>query len=191
MIAALRGVLEAVGEDWVQIRVGGISFRLSVPASAISELGALGDEVHLHTHLIVREDGMSLCGFPNAESLRMFQQLLTVSGIGPRLALALLSTMGPYNLATAIASGDDVALSRVPGIGKKISARVVLELGEKLQKEGIPITRPGAPDGDMLAALMALGYTAQEARSALSGLNLPANTSMEERLRQALRRLGG
>jgi len=191
MIAAVRGVLEATGPDWVQVQVSGISLRLSVPGSSVGELGPVGERVHLHTQLIVREDGFTLYGFPNQESLRMFQLVLGVTGIGPRLALSLLSTLGPYNLASAIASGDEAALTHVSGVGKKTAGRIVLELGERLQKEGVPLIQTGPADGDLMAALMALGYSAQEARQALSGLDAPADAPIEDRLRQALRRIGG
>lgn len=191
MIAAVRGILEATGPDWVQVQVSGISLRLSVPGSSISEIGPVGERVHLHTQLIVREDGFTLYGFPSQEGLRMFQLVQGVTGIGPRLALSLLSTLGPYNLASAIASGDEAALTHVPGVGKKTAARIVLELGERLQKEGVPLTQTGPGDGDLVAALMALGYSAQESRQALAGLDMSPDAPMEERLRQALRRIGG
>lgn len=190
MIVAVRGLLEATGEDWVHVRIGGVSLRVFVPPSAVGELGPVGQEVHLHTHLVVRDDGFTLYGFASPDALRLFQLLLGVGGIGPRLALGLLSALGPYNLAAAIASGDEVALSQVSGVGRKMAGRIVLELGERLQQEGVPVTAAGTPDGELVAALMALGYSAQEARQALASPELSADAPVEERLRQALQRLG-
>lgn len=169
--------------------MGGVSLRVYVPASAVGELGPIGREVHLHTHLVVRDDGFTLYGFPSPDALRLFQLLLGVGGIGPRLGLALLSALGPYNLAAAIASGDEVALSQVSGVGRKMAGRVVLELGERLQREGVPVAA-GTADGELVAALMALGYSAQEVRQALASPELPPDASIEERLRHALQRLG-
>ena len=177
--------------DWVQVQVGGVSLQVYVPASTIGEIGPMGSPVHLHTHLVVKDDSFTLYGFANTEGLRIFQLLLGVSGIGPRLALALLSALGPYSLATAIGSGDEVALYQVSGVGKKTAGRIVLELGERLQKEGIPVSEVSVPDSETVSALMALGYSAQEARNALRTSDLPADAPMEERLRQALQRLSG
>jgi Holliday junction DNA helicase RuvA len=191
MIVALHGTLEMRGADWVQVQVGGVSLRVYVPPSTVGEFGPAGSEVHLHTHLLVRDDAFTLYGFADAESLQLFHLLLGVSGIGPRLGLALLSALGPYNLAAAIASSDEVALAQVTGVGRKTAGRIVLELEEKLRQQGVPTARAGAVDGEMVAALMALGYSAQEARSALASLDMPADAPPEERLRQALRRLGG
>jgi len=191
MITALRGTLEMTSSDWVQVQVGGVSLQVYVPASTIGEIGPMGSPVHLHTHLVVKDDSFTLYGFANTEGLRIFQLLLGVSGIGPRLALALLSALGPYNLAAAIGSGDEVALYQVSGVGKKTAGRIVLELGERLQKEGIPVSEVSVPDSETVSALMALGYSAQEARNALRTSDLPADAPMEERLRQALQRLSG
>ena len=191
MIIAVRGVLEATGADWVQVGVGGVSLQVHVPASTIGELGPIGAGVHLHTHLVVRDDGFTLYGFSSPDALHLFQLLLGVGGIGPRLALALLSALGPYNLAAAIASGDEVALAQVSGVGRKMAGRMVLELGERLQREGVPVAAVRTPDGEMVAALMALGYSAQEARQALASVGALPDAPMEERLRQALQRLGG
>jgi Holliday junction DNA helicase RuvA len=191
MITAIRGILETTSSDWVQVQVGGVSLQVYVPASTIGEIGPTGSTIHLHTHLAVKDDAFTLYGFASAEGLRIFQLLLGVSGIGPRLALALLSALGPYNLAAAIGSGDEAALYQVSGVGKKTAGRIVLELGERLQKEGMPVSDGGVPDSETVSALMALGYSTQEARNALRISDLPPDASMEERLRQALQRLSG
>lgn len=190
MIVAVRGVLEGKGADWVQVKVNGVSLQVHVPASSVGELGPVGAEVHLHTHLALRDDAFVLYGFSSGEALHLFQLLLGVSGIGPRTALALLSALGPYQLAAAIAAGDEKALSQVSGVGRKTAARIVLELAEKLQREGVPVGVGATPDGELVAALMALGYSAQEARQALASADLPKDAPMEERLRGALQRLG-
>ncbi len=195
MIVGLNGTLAAKGPDWVHVRSGGMTFLVQVPAATVNDLGRVGEEVALQTHLIWREDGPTLYGFTAPEALTLFHMLLTVTGIGPKTALALLSALGPQQLASAIMGGDEGALGQAPGVGKRLASRIVLELRDKLEKEGLPAAAGGvAPgsggDGDVLAALTALGYSAQEARRALAGLDLPSGTPMEERLRQALQRLG-
>ncbi|MDE2801884.1 MAG: Holliday junction ATP-dependent DNA helicase RuvA [Chloroflexota bacterium] len=189
MIAGLRGNLEAVGPDWAIVNVQGVSFRVSVPSSAVPALGAVGSAVHLHTHLIVRDDALELHGFPSDDALRLFTLLIGVSGIGPRLAHSMLSAMTADTLAAAIAAGDTLALAQAPGLGQRTAARVVVELKDKLDMgfsggaPGIPAT--GAADA-VTEALQALGYSAIEARQAAAGGD--ATLPVEEQVRQALQR---
>ena len=190
MIAGVRGTLEAVGPDWAAVNVHGVSFRVSVPSSAIPSLGAVGSAVHLHTHLIVRDDALELHGFPSRDALQLFTLLIGVSGIGPRLAHSMLSAMPAETLAAAIAAGDTRALAQAPGLGQRTAARVVVELKDKLDMGfaggdiGVPAT--GAADA-VTEALQALGYSAIEARQAAAGGDhaLP----VEEQVRQALQRI--
>src|ERR1039458_2935705 len=119
MIAGLKGTIEAMGSNWVIVGVGGISFQVFLPTSTLSTLGSVGSQVKLYTHLAVREDNMSLYGFGSARELALFQTLTTVSGIGPKLGMAMLSAMEAEQLAMAIASGDVDMLTSIPGIGKK------------------------------------------------------------------------
>ena len=111
MIVGVHGVLETAGPDWVNIRVGGVTLQVSVPANSVSAMGAIGSQVTLHTHLRIRDEQPVLYGFTDAASLGLFSMLTGVSGVGPRLALALLSTLDPARLQTAILTGDIAALS--------------------------------------------------------------------------------
>ncbi len=128
MIASLQGKLEALGSDWAIINVGGIGFQVYLPTSTLSTLGATGGEVKLYTHLHLREDNVALYGFASADDLGLFESLITVSGLGPRLALAMLSAMDAERLVVAIASAATALLTEVPGIGKKMAERLILEL---------------------------------------------------------------
>ena len=136
MIAFITGVLRARGTDWVQVEVGGVGFHISVPASLAFSVGEEGDTVTLHTRLIIRDDEPQLYGFPSPQALRFFYMLTGVSGIGPRSALNLLSARTPEALASAILGGDLDAFTAVSGIGKRTATRIVLELKDRLEKEG-------------------------------------------------------
>lgn len=173
MISAVRGALEQRGAGWVLVRIGGVSLKVYVPLPTLNELGAAGAEVHLHTHLIFKEDNITLYGFTTPEELSLFQTLITVSGVGPKLAVTILSVLNPEQLALAIASGNPDAINGVPGVGKKTAGRIILELKGKLEKEWLAEGSPLAPDNaDVLAALTALGYSATEATHAVSQLSL-------------------
>ena len=188
MISAVRGILQAQGPDWVAVGVGGITLHIAVPASLVQEMGETGQEVRLHTRLIIRDDEPQLYGFPSPEALRFFYMLTGVSGIGPRIALNLLSARTPEALAAAIMTGDLESFTGVSGIGKKGAARIILELRGKLEKDEF-IFLPSAVDStdtDAISALTALGYTAAEARKSLSAIGDPAGLDLEERVRRAL-----
>lgn len=191
MITGVRGVLEATGPDWVEIGLGGITLQLHAPTSIVAQLGPIGSIVQLHTYLAVKEDGVTLYGFTSKEALRLFQLLLSVSGVGPRIALNVISDVSPESLSLAITSGDVELMSKIHGIGKKTAARIILDLRGKLEKEWdvIPIIA-GDTDGDVVTALMALGYSASEARQALAASPTEDSLSQDERIRQALQRLG-
>ena len=191
MIAFITGVLRARGTDWVQVEVGGVGFHISVPASLALSVGEEGQRVTLHTRLMIRDDAPLLYGFPSPAALKFFDMLIGVSGIGPRSALNLLSVRAPDALATAIMAGDLDAFTAAPGIGKRIATRIVLELKDRLEKEGLPLPDTAvADDADAVAALTALGYTAGEARQALHSLGPDSATlDLEERIRRALTHL--
>ena len=191
MIAAVKGPLRARGVDWVQVDVGGITLHISVPTSLVQELGEVGQEVRLHTRMLIKDEEPRLYGFPSSQALQFFQMLTGVSGIGPRTALNLLSSRTPGALTSAIMSEDLDAFSGIPGIGKKSAARIVLELKGKLEREpmDMPIT-PDGTDGDTIAALTALGYTTREARLALSAIDAGPTLDVEERVRLALGQIG-
>jgi Holliday junction DNA helicase RuvA len=190
MIATLEGILEYRGDDSVIINVGGIGFRVYVPASTSSQLGAVKGRVSLYTHLHVREDNISLYGFASSEELTLFKSLISVTGIGTKLALALLSALNPERLVMAIISGDIDLLSQTPGIGKKMASRLVVELKGKLEKDWKEVALPLAPErADVIAALTGLGYSITEATKAISKLPDSEELSLEDRIKMALQQM--
>jgi Holliday junction DNA helicase RuvA len=191
MIVALEGILDSRGIDSAVVKVGPLSLLVYVPGSTLSRLGTVGDKVHLHTHLYVREDNISFYGFASADELALFQNLISVSGIGPRAALAFLSTLNVDQLASAIVGGNVDLLTQVPGIGKKMAGRVVLELKGKLEKGWAGAVTPALTpdDADVVAALTTLGYSLKEATQAMAGLPNSAELDLEEKVRLALRQL--
>jgi len=132
MISSLHGKLESLGSDWAIVNVNGIGFQVYTPTSTLSTLGTAGDDVKLYTHLHLREDNVTLYGFGSTEELWLFETLIGVSGLGPRLALAMLSAMSVDQLTMAIATGSTELLTTVPGIGKKVADRLILELKDKI-----------------------------------------------------------
>jgi len=193
MIAGVRGKLESRRPDGAVVRVGGFSLLVQAPSSTLDKLGQPGAEVELHTHLYLRQDNITLYGFSTVEERGLFQQIIGVSGLGPKTALALLSAFPPEQLAPAIISGNTDLLSRVPGVGKKTASRLVLELKGKLQKgwEGAPPALVAETNEDVVAALTALGYTSAEAAKAVSALPHDKDLSLEEKLRLALQSFVG
>jgi Holliday junction DNA helicase RuvA len=190
MIATLEGTLEYRGDNSIIINVGGIGFRVYVPASTLSQLGAVKGRVSLYTHLHVREDNISLYGFASSEELTLFKSLISVSGIGTKLALSLLSALNPEQLVMAITSGDIDLLSQTPGIGKKMASRLVVELRGKLEKDWREMALPLAPERvDVIAALTGLGYSVTEAAKAISRLPDSEELSLEEKVRMALQQM--
>jgi Holliday junction DNA helicase RuvA len=190
MIATLEGILEYRGNDSIIINVGGIGFRVYVPTSTLSQVGAIKDKVYLYTHLHVREDNISLYGFASSEELALFKNLISVSGIGAKLALVLLSALNPEQLVMAITSGDIDLLSQAPGIGKKMASRLVVELRGKLEKEWKEIALPLALESaDVIAALTGLGYSLVEATKAISKLPDSKELSLEEKIKIALQQM--
>jgi len=192
MIATVEGILEYRGHDSVIINVGGIGFRVYVPGSTSNQLGAVKGRVSLYTHLHVREDSISLYGFASSEELTLFRSLISVTGIGAKLALTVLSALNPEQLVMAITSGDIDLLSQTPGIGKKMASRLVVELKGKLEKEWKEVALPLAPGhADVIAALTGLGYSTTEATKAISKLPGSEALTLEEKVRMALQQLAG
>jgi Holliday junction DNA helicase RuvA len=186
VIASLNGKLEATGTDWAIVDVNGVGFRVFMPTSTLSTFGRPGSTIHLYTHLHVREDNLALYGFSTFEELGIFQTLTGVSGIGPKLALAMLSAMTADHLVSVIASGNTDMLTTVPGIGKKIAARLVLELKDKIGAMAtvVPLQMIEGSN-DVIAALVSLGYSTAEANRAVAGLPDSA-LSLEDKIRLAL-----
>jgi Holliday junction DNA helicase RuvA len=191
MIAAVEGVLVAKGNNCVTVKAGPVSFLISVPGSTAAKLGRPGNPVFLHTHLHVREDNISLFGFSSAQELALFEQLITVSGIGPKVALALLTTLTAEQIGSAILGGNADLLSQVPGIGKKTAGRIIIDLKTKLEKgwEGEVVSAVLQADSDAVAALTGLGYSIREATQALSSIAQSEGMTLEEKVKLALQQL--
>lgn len=188
MIASITGTVRALQQSSLVVDVHGIGYRIHCTQRFIEASGC-GDEVSLHTHLVVREDALELFGFPLFDELELFQLLIGVSGIGPRSALGIVGLDTVGKLAHAIAESDVEYLTKVSGVGKKSAEKIVLELREKVTK--LAITDPTSntnTDRDVLEALQALGYRADDAREALR--SLPRDiTEQGTRIKAALRLL--
>ncbi len=188
MIVGVHGTLETTGSDWVNVRVGGITIQVSVPANTVSSLGAQGSSVSLYTHLRIRDEEPVLYGFADSASRSLFSMLTTVSGVGPRMALALLSSMNSSQLQTAIVTGDITTLSSAPGVGNRTASRIVLDLKGKLDDAEFDEISGvmGDVDGQVIAALTALGYSLSEAKSAAGAPAVAAEAEVDDRIRVAL-----
>jgi Holliday junction DNA helicase RuvA len=193
MIAMLRGRVAAAGLGQVLLDVHGVGYAVRVPPGAST--GPNGAEVTLHTSLAVREDSLTLYGFPSPSARDLFEVLLGVSGVGPKVALAALGTLGEDGLRRAVLAEDVTALTVIPGVGRKGAQRMVLELRERLGAGGDQDTAPALPGaplsarGEAAQALVALGYAPAEAARALDGVEADG-AGAEELLRDALRLIG-
>ena len=192
MIASLTGKLESLNSDSAIVNVGGVGFRVYMPTSALSTIGKPGDNVKVFTHMHVREDNIALYGFPTAEELWLFETLLGVTGLGPKLSLAMLSALTPDQITMAIATGSADMLDMIPGIGKKVASRIILELKEKIGAGWViaPATQITQENADVLAALTSLGYSAAEAVKAVAALPADPKLKLEEKVKLALQYLG-
>ncbi len=193
MIASLEGTVGAVFADSLIVEVGGIGYRVFC-APAVLTTARAGERVKLFTHHLVREDAQALYGFRTPEELGFFGLLQTVTGVGPKVSLALVGSRPVGDLQLAILSDDLAVLTAVPGVGKKLAARLVLELKEKVAEAGVATGAPaGAPAGEpeVMAALLALGYSAGEARTASREAlaDTGVGAGLEERVKAALRTL--
>ncbi len=186
MIASLHGRVEQVAENAVVVEVGGVGLMVAVPAPLAARLQP-GQLVALFTRLIVREDALALYGFESPDQRAFFELLLTVSGVGPKVALSLLSHFSIDMLHLAVGGNQPERLAGIPGVGRKTAEKIVFHLKDKVAARGE--ARPsgwGEGDTDILAALTALGYTLVEAQSALQSLPRDAPEDLESRLRLAL-----
>jgi Holliday junction DNA helicase RuvA len=197
MIALLTGKLAYKAPDYIVLDVQGVGYRVQIPFSTYYELPEEGATVSLHIHTNVKEDAIQLYGFRTPAEKQFFQLLITVSGIGPKLARDILSNIQPGDLAAALSQGDLVRLSAVPGIGKKTAERLVLELKEKVKKldVGLPTKETQAQTlasdllEDVASALINLGYKEQLVRKTLAEINPAAEQPMEAVLKLALKHL--
>lgn len=198
MYAHIEGIIAEKDQDSIVLDAGGVGYLLNVSGATLAAAPAVGERMKLYCVLNVREDAMELCGFYSREEKRMYERLRSVSGVGSRTALQILSTLSVRDLSIALVTGDAAALTRVPGIGKKTAQRLVLELKDKVEDAqltgagAVSAPRPGAngPEAEAIAALISLGYSSSEAAKAVSQV---AGESQEadKLIFLALRGLGG
>jgi Holliday junction DNA helicase RuvA len=193
MIAFLKGTLVAASNNEALIEVGGIGYRVAMPSLSLSKIGSVGSQVQVLTYMSVREDAVVLYGFSCEEEQSLFEKLITVSGVGSKVALSALSFFEPEALISAIAAQDEKAVQKIPGVGKKMASRIILELKDAFASatvglyEGMQSSAPVALDS-ATEVLLSMGFTSQEASLALKGAPEDANES--EVIRYALKRLG-
>lgn len=195
MIAWLHGEILEKQAPGLVLNVNGVGYELEAPISTFYELPEVGDTAKVFVHMVVREDAQLLFGFANRQQRELFRSLIRVNGVGPKVALAVLSTLSPKELLQCMASDDVTQLCRVPGIGKKTAQRLLVEMKDRIEKEFGAVDLPGesAVQGnarqDAISALLALGYKNTEAARVVNGL--PADLDSETLIRQALRSLSG
>ncbi|MBR4122281.1 MAG: Holliday junction branch migration protein RuvA [Erysipelotrichaceae bacterium] len=198
MIAYVRGILAQIGENEIIVEAGQIGYRLFVPASVLPSLPGIGEEVKMHTFFYVREDTMQLYGFLTWDDKELFRILIGVSGIGPKGALAILSTMSPDDLRFAVLADDAKSIARTPGIGLKTAQKLIIEVKDKIHLSGgeeelTAITSAPGQFGSLrdeaVAALMALGYSSSEALRAVRSVSGDEFERVEDLLRAALKGL--
>ncbi|RKI86651.1 Holliday junction branch migration protein RuvA [bacterium 0.1xD8-71] len=203
MYAYIKGTLEEITEDSVVVETGGIGYNVKVSTTTADLLPGIGSEVKIYTYTLVREDAFSLYGFLTRDDLEIFKKLITVSGIGPKGGLAILSVMSADALRFAVMAGDAKAIAKAPGIGAKTAERVIIDLRDKISLEDTlkgldgPADKTGASTDDRTAdnqmkreaieALVALGYSASDATAAVKKVELHEDTTVEGILKQALK----
>jgi Holliday junction DNA helicase RuvA len=190
MIASLTGTVQKIESNSLIIHIGGVGLRVYVPRTVLEDVGGTGRRITLYTHLQVREDDLSLFGFETEDDLNLFEVLLGVNGVGPKVALAILGSLSPELLKGAIMREDAVVLQRVPGIGKKTAERIMFHLRDKLDLGGATSTLAlvSDVDADVIDILTGLGFSIIEAQSALQ--HVPREVSaMDDRVQAALQYL--
>ena len=204
MLSYLKGLYTENDIDTITVECGGVGYRVYVPVTVLPHLPALGDEVKIYTYFKPAEDCFSIYGFIRKDDLNVFKQLIKVSGVGPKVAMAILGTLSADDLRFAVAAEDDKSISKAPGVGTKIAKKIVLELKDKLgvaageaSSEGTGVV-PGIMSGnnalnsvrsDALEALTALGYTSTESLKAISKVEFDENTPVELLIKMALREM--
>lgn len=191
MIAGLKGRIDAKSPDALFVDVGGVVYKVNTTGTTLADVGDRGDPVRLHTFLFVREDQLTLYGFAETDELRLFETLIGITGVGPRLACTILTKLRPDALSAAIANEDADLLATVPGVGRKTASRLILELRGKL----VPLVEGQAgattrADTEVVEALRALGYTLAEAHAAAARTGDQLELPVEERVVAALREMG-
>ena len=197
MFAYIKGSLEVKSINYVVVENNGIGYKIYMSAKSLGTIGNDGDKVKVYTHYHVREDDISLYGFISEEDLRMFEILISVSGVGVKSALTMLSDITPSSFALAVINDDVTRLTKVPGVGKKTAQRLILELKDKLKSEDLTCGESEVEEcqitctvnNDVIVALQVLGYCKKEAENALKKINIQ-NLSVEETIKEALKILG-
>ena len=200
MISFIHGILAEKDEGYIVVEAGGVGYGINVPMSVLAQLPTIGEEVKIYTHYSVREDGQSLYGFLFREDREMFRSLISVNGVGPKGALAILSVLGPDDLRLAIVTGDVKSISRAQGIGQKTAQRVILDLKDKVDNQfltagaggdrpalGANISQAGGAISEAIDALTVLGYTRREAGGDVRSIVISEGDSTEELLKKALK----
>lgn len=197
MIYSLTGELTYIGDQFLVVECGGVGFKCFTSVATAANAGRIGDQIRLYTYLSVKEDALALYGFKTENELRAFKLLISVSGVGPKAAVSILSEMSADKLALAVAAGDTKAITRANGVGKKIAERIVLELKDKMAGVTLSSSESSvsaaasvaedSPAGEAVAALVALGFSKSDAAAAVGAMDssLPA----DEMIRQGLRQL--
>nr|MBN1229100.1 Holliday junction branch migration protein RuvA [Anaerolineae bacterium] len=188
MITSLSGTLTHISSQRVVISVGGVGFEVFITTSAYNRLPSLGQVAELPTYLVVREDALTLYGFAAEEEKAIFELLISVSGVGPRLAISVLNTLTPEMLANAIQRDEPEIISRVPGIGKKTAQKIVFELKGRLLPDTMPegLGAVSPLDTEVIEALISMGFSIVESQAALQAIPREAPEDIEERIRLAL-----
>ncbi|NLP46974.1 MAG: Holliday junction branch migration protein RuvA [Epulopiscium sp.] len=196
MISYIKGSLVAIEETQIIVEANGIGYQLLIPTSSISRLPSLESQVHIFTHLQVREDGFILYGFLDKEELEIFQQLISVTGIGPKVGIGILSSLTPSEVYFAILGDDIKSLCKAPGIGKKTAQRMILELKDKLSMENMSHNLNTKKEktsqiikDEAIAALIALGYQRNEAFRVIQNIKITDRSNVEEVIKEGLKRL--
>lgn len=200
MYSYIKGTLEEIREDLIVVENNGIGYNIRVPSRLLDELPPRGGQVKIYTYLYVREDVFSLFGFASEDELNMFRQLITVSGIGPKGGLAILSVLSPNDIRFAVVSEDAKTIAKAPGVGAKTAKRLIIELKDKVNLEeamehlaqdesGSSTVSGGLVRKEATEALVALGYSAAEAAKVLSGIDISADADVESVLKAALKQM--
>lgn len=200
MIYSLNGTIVHVDTNAIVVECGGVGYKCLTTVNTLNTIGSVGDKACLYTHMIVREDAIELCGFSTTDELSCFRLLISVSGVGAKLAIAILSALHPEQIAVAVSMGDSKTLTKAPGVGNKVAQRIVLELKDKLKgmlqgDNAATVTNTSAPAfvarGNLtqaIGALAVLGYSSDEVLPFMN--DLPSEATVEEIIKETLRRIG-
>lgn len=199
MFAYIKGTIASKSNDCIVVEAGGIGYRIYTALSTVNSTGQVGSEIKIHTYYYVREDNIALYGFHTTEELGMFEMLIAVSGVGPKAAISLISTLSPSRFALAVVSQDAKSLTKAQGIGSKMAQRIILELKDKISKEQLTDKKAGNAPSDFealsdsalseaVSALMVLGYSSYEASSSVSSV-FAEGMGVEEIIMKALKTL--